>query len=271
MAGPTRQAVLAEFVGTFLLVLIGCGTILSSGNIEKLDPNAVGGHQSALLCAVFAFSVSILFLVTTLRDVSGCHINPAVSFAMLLKRNMDWQSFLWYLAAQFAGATGASLVHWALIPYSESFALGATRLGYHTSPWQGMFIEMFATFILLLVIIGNSHKENNFTVAFTVAPVIAGDILFCGPLTGASMNPARSFGPGLVSSTWRDQWIYYVGPFLGAALAVVMAPLFDFNSKAKRAAVQHAPHHAHHKTDSLDSNAAADGPLNYAQLEAPLL
>jgi aquaporin Z len=205
----TRPPLFAEFFGTFSLVFAGTGAIV-------IDQTTSGGvtHVGIAL----TFGLIVMAMIYTLGDISGAHLNPAVTLGFVLARRFPMKSAPAYLTAQIAGALVASTLLRLLFPASES--LGATIP--RGSPFQSLILETILTFILMLTILAVSSgpKERGITAGIAIGGVIALEALFAGPISGASMNPARSLAPALISGHLKDLWVYMLAPITGAALAV---------------------------------------------------
>lgn len=200
---------LAEFLGTFCLVFAGTGAIVI---------NAESGGAITHLGVALTFGLIVLAMIYTLGDVSGAHMNPAVTLAFAAAGLFPFASVLLYIAAQISGALVASLTLHFLFP--QSATLGATLpIG---SPAQSFALEFILSAILMFVILNVSHgaKEKGITAGIVVGAVIALEALFAGPICGASMNPARSLAPALVSGQLEHLWIYLLAPVLGMLLAI---------------------------------------------------
>jgi len=214
---PLGQSILAEFVGTTILIAIGCGTVLTQQ-----------GNHIALPLVWFM----VLFgLITTFDSVSGAHFNPAVTLAVVAIGKMSWIKASFYIMAQLCGAcVGAALIR-LFVPGSlsnelEAYHLGSTALAEGVEPLDGILIELFLTFLLVTVAFMTAMNpakphENKAFFPLSVASAVAACILFGSPLTGASLNPARSLGPALVSNFWKHQWVYWIGPISGGLLAAL--------------------------------------------------
>jgi aquaporin Z len=204
----------AETFGTFLLVLAGAGA-----PVVDVFSNGAIGRQAA----VTAPGLMVLAMILFMGAVSGAHLNPAVTFAFALRGDFVWRRVPGYILAQLAGATFACLFLWAV--FGKVGALGATVPGAGASEWQAMLIELVLTLGLVSTILGTASKAQNIGPLSGIAVggyiVLAG--LWASPVSGASMNPARSFGPDLVLWDFSHFWIYLVGPLAGAALAVGVA------------------------------------------------
>lgn len=199
----------AEFFGTFALVFAGTGAIVANDTHGSLS------HVGISL----VFGLIVLAMIYTVGDISGAHLNPAVSLGFFLAGRFEKKEVLPYCASQCGGAVAASFLIHLVFPASRS--LGATMPA--GPPLQSFVLEVVMTWLLMLVILNVSHgaKEKGITAGIAVGAVIALDALFGGPVSGASMNPARSFGPALIAGRWHGFWIYLAAPVCGAALAVL--------------------------------------------------
>jgi aquaporin Z len=204
----------AEFFGTFLLVLAACGAVV----VSALSHGAIS--RSA---AVVAPGLMVTAIVLFMGAVSGAHLNPVVSVAFALRLDFPWRRVPGYLLAQLAGAVGACLFLWAAL--GKHGALGATEPGSAVHAWQAMLIELVLTVGLVSTILGTASRAQNVGAlsALGVGGYIALAGLWSSPISGASMNPARSFGPDLVLLDFANFWVYVVGPLAGATLAVLIA------------------------------------------------
>ena len=200
---------LAEFFGTFAMVFAGTGAIVI---------NAESGGAITHLGVALTFGLIVLAMIYTLGDVSGAHMNPAVTVAFAAAGLFPFASVLLYLAAQFSGALLASLTLRFLFPQNAN--LGATIPA--GLPMQSFALEIILSVMLMFVILNVSHgsKEKGITAGIVVGSVIALEALFAGPICGASMNPARSLGPAIVSGHLEHLWIYLAAPVLGMLLAI---------------------------------------------------
>jgi MIP family channel proteins len=205
----SKQCV-AEFIGTFALIFVGVGAIY---------------HNAGLLTVALAHGLTIAVMVSATGGISGGQLNPAVTFGLLIGGKMDLKRSVAYWIAQLLGAIVAAFILLFILSGQgdpRTFALNATP---YLAPKgitavQGVLIEAILTFFLVFVVYGTAvdpraPKIGGVAIGFTVAL----DILFGGPFTGAAMNPARAFGPALASGHWANQWIYWVGPMLGGAMA----------------------------------------------------
>jgi aquaporin Z len=199
----------SEVLGTFMLVLVAAG-----GGIL----HAKG--QISLAAAVVAPGLMVMAIILFMGAVSGAHLNPVVSLAFALRRDFPWPRFFGYVLAQLLGATLACL--FLLAVFGDVEHLGATLPGPGYHNWQALLMEIALTAVLVSVILGTASAAQNVGTigALGVGGYIALAGLWSAPVSGTSMNPARSFGPALVSGTWSSYWVYVIGPLTGALIAV---------------------------------------------------
>ena len=202
----------AEFIGTFTLIVIGAGSIMNG----KAD----------LLGVALAHGLAIAIMVSAFAAISGAHFNPAVSLGMLVTRRIDGKTFLSYVVAQLAGASVAALILRYIFGWSTDAgkSLGSAAVAAGLSPTKAMIAEAIGTLLLVAVIFGVAVDKRgtfNAVAGFPIGLMISLDILLMGPLTGATVNPARWFGPALVSGSWANSWVWIVGPLLGGAVAAL--------------------------------------------------
>jgi len=202
---------ISEFVGTFVLVLFACGTAAVTG--------CTATANGAYILTALAFGLVIVAMAYSIGNVSGCHINPAVSIAVWINKGMDTKDFVGYVVSQFLGATAGAAVLKALIGTEKG--LGCNGL-YDGSVAKSLVIEVILTFVFVLAILGVTSKPENGNVA---GLVIGGSLTLVHLLgiffTGTSVNPARSFGPALLmgGASLACVWVFIVGPLVGGALA----------------------------------------------------
>src|SRR3954451_21349011 len=221
------QRAVAETVGTALLVLVGPGSVVATLVPAGHSKPAVTGAD--LLGISFAFGLVIAALVYTIGKVSGCHINPAVTCALAVTKRFPWREVPGYVGAQVAGAVIGALAIWAVFAHSAiDLGMGMTAFNEDTSTWaQAIFSEGIGTFILMFAILGIVDARSPSELAgLVIGGVVIAIIMIVGPITGASLNPARAFGPELVSALgggathWNQLIPVYVLPGLvGAGLA----------------------------------------------------
>ncbi|MBS0192227.1 MAG: aquaporin [Phycisphaerales bacterium] len=200
---------LAEALGTFCLVFAGTGAIIVD--------QTTGGTVTHVGVAV-TFGLVVMAMIYAFGDVSGAHLNPAVTVGFAVSRRFAARDVPGYVAAQVVGAFAASGLLRMLFPANER--LGATLPA--GAAWQSFVLEVVLTFILMLVILSVSSgpKERGIMAGIAVGGVVGLEAMFAGPICGASMNPARSFAPAVVSGHVSEVWVYLVAPVAGAALAV---------------------------------------------------
>jgi aquaporin NIP len=212
----THQATLlpmlvAEGVGTFGLVFAGCGAIMidviSHGQITHVGVGLV-------------FGLIIAAMISAFGHISGAHFNPAVTLGFVLARHFPLKRLWAYWGAQLVGATLAAATLRLLL--GNVAHLGATVPA--GNPWQSAGFELLLTAGLMIVImaVATDTRAVGQAAAFAIGATVGLEALFAGPISGASMNPARSLGPALMSGTWMDQWVYVVAPLLGAALGALL-------------------------------------------------
>ena len=201
----------AEFFGTFCLVFAGTGAIVV---------NESGGGVISHLGVAAAFGLVVMVMIYTVGDVSGAHLNPAVSIAFFSAGRFAGALVLPYIASQILGALAASGILRALFPANTNLGLTAPA----GSVLQAFVFEVILTLILMWVILSVSTgaKEKGITAGVAVGAVIGLEALFGGPISGASMNPARSLGPAIIALKTEALWIYLVAPVVGALLAILV-------------------------------------------------
>lgn len=205
----------AEFIGTFALVFIGGGTIITSPLLSQ---------QAAVVNIAFAHGLILALLVTATMRISG-HLNPAVTAGFLATRRIEPMMAVVYWIAQFLGAIVAAYILKALYPPQ---IVAVTRLGGQSisadiNLLQAVFLEAIATFFLVFVVFGTAVDPKAPKVGgFAIGLTVTAGILAIGPLTGGSMNPARSFGPAVVTHIFEGQTAYWVGPLLGGVAAALL-------------------------------------------------
>ena len=205
------KKLIAESIGTFALVFAGTGAIV----IDEVSGGAVTPLGVAL-----TFGLIVLAMIYTLGDVSGAHINPAVTIGFWFSRRFAGRDVLPYVASQCAGAFAASGILRFLFP--QSTLLGTTLPS--GPPWQSFVLEFLLTTILMFVILGVSTgaREKGITAGIVVGSVIALEAMFAGPICGASMNPARSLAPAVVSTHLENLWIYLAAPVAGGFAGIFL-------------------------------------------------
>lgn len=206
------KAGFAESLGTLLLVLIGCGS-----TVHK---------EGTLLSVALCFGLTVASVVWSIGHISGAHINPAVTIGLLVTRKISLMRGLLYILAQMIGAIlGAALLKGF---FPNPGTMGSTLVADDVSVFQAFVIEIIITFVLVFVVmssIDTGRKDLGGSVPLSIGLAVTTCVLAAGPLTGASMNPARSFGPAIVSNNMTNHWVYWLGPILGGIIAAL---LYDF-------------------------------------------
>jgi aquaporin NIP len=203
------RKLIAEFIGTFALVFSGTGAIVI---------NQVSGGAITHVGIALTFGLIVMAMIYCFGDVSGAHLNPAVTIGFCAARRFPLREVPGFIGAQVLGAMAASGLIRVLFPQNAN--LGATLPA--GAEYQSFTLEVVLTFFLMLVVLSVSTgaKEKGITAGIAVGAVIALEAMFAGPICGASMNPARSLAPAAVSGHWEHLWIYVVAPLVGALLAV---------------------------------------------------
>jgi MIP family channel proteins len=211
----------AEAIGTFALCFIGAGAICIAQLMEGKVTNA------GLIGIALAHGSVLAVMISAMGHISGGHFNPAVTFGALVGEKISGGMAGAYVASQLVGGVIAGFLLLLVFPESvwKPVNLGTPGLGAGVTMGAGILVEMVLTFFLVLVVYGTGIDDRGtwkaiggFGIGFTVLC----DILMGGPLTGASMNPARTFGPGLAASYWDNHLVYWIGPLLGGGLAGVV-------------------------------------------------
>jgi aquaporin TIP len=220
IASPAAwQAAVAECVATLLFVFLGAGTVVVTGELLK------EGLTSARLVAIaLAHGLSIALLVAATANLSGGHINPAVTFGALITGKIGPTKAAMYVVAQLVGAVLGAFALKLVIPPAAQGNLGAHGLGPGITVGSGLFAEIVLTFALVFVIFATAMDPRGpgYLAPPAIGLTVLVDHLFGVPVTGASMNPARSFGPALAAGAWDHHWIFWVGPLIGGGLAALV-------------------------------------------------
>lgn len=203
----------AECVGTYGLVTAGCGAIMVNAQTGLLT------HVGVAL----TFGLIITVMVAAVGHISGAHFNPAVTVAFAVTRHFAWRDVPFYIGAQLLGASlGAFTLRLLLGDIAQ---IGVTLPA--GSVWQSFGLEMLLTAVLMFVIISvaTDYRAVGSPAALAIGFTVALDALWGGPISGASMNPARSLGPALVAGVWANQWLYWLAPLIGACLGAMIYQL----------------------------------------------
>ena len=207
---PLARLLAAEFVGTFALVFAGCGAIMVDAQTGAL------GHVGVAI----SFGLVIMVMIYAVGHISGAHFNPAVSFAFALSRHFPWPRLLGYWAAQLLGALAAAAILRGSL--GNIAHVGATLPS--GSQGQSFLWELVMTFFLMFVImaVATDTRAVGEAAAIAIGGTVGLDAMFGGPISGASMNPARSVGPAFVSGDLHALWLYILAPLAGAALGALI-------------------------------------------------
>jgi aquaporin NIP len=205
---------IAELIGTFALVFCGTGAVI----VNEVMPGSVTHVGIAI-----TFGLIVMGMIYALGEKSGAHLNPAVTIAFAVNGNFSLKETAPYIISQLAGAIAASAVLKLLFP--SSVLLGATIPA--GSNMQSFILEFILTFFLMLVIINvaKGSKEQGLFAGIAIGSVVLLEAMFAGPVSGASMNPARSLGPAIVSGEIKQVWIYITAPVLGAVASIAIYKL----------------------------------------------
>ena len=202
----------AEFIGAFALIFIGAAAIIQTGGQN-------------LVAIAIAHGLAIALLVSSLGHISGGLFNPALTIGLWATRRLDTISTVAYIIAQLLGAVVAALALVLVFPEAlrDAVSLGVPLLGRGIDFAQGVIIEAIATFFLMLAVFGTALDPRGPKLGgFGIGLILTMDILAVGTLTGAAMNPARTFGPALVGGEWSNHLVYWIGPIIGAVVAALV-------------------------------------------------
>lgn len=201
---------LSEFLGTFMLVFCGTGAII-------INQEAAGSITQAGIAITFGLTVAVL--IYALGDISGAHFNPAVSIAFRLANKTKTPEMAFYIGSQITGAIMASVLLKLIFPFNELLGTTLPR----GSEMQSFVLEFFLSFMLMFIILNVAHgaKEQGIMAGLAIGFTVLLEAMFAGPISGASMNPARSLAPALISGHTEHLWIYLSATIAGAGFAVL--------------------------------------------------
>ena len=200
---------IAEFIGTFALVFFGCGSMI----LSEINPSAISVDSIPII-----FGLIVAAMIYALGDISGAHFNPAVSFAFYKNKNINLKELCYYIPSQIIGAVLASFSHSFFFGKNHSFGMTINKL----TVSQGAFLEILISMFLMLTIISvaTNEKISKHITGFSIGGIIAVCSFVAGPFTGASMNPARSIGPAILSYNFNHIIIYILCPIIGAMIGL---------------------------------------------------
>jgi MIP family channel proteins len=199
----------AEFIGTYALVTAGCGAIMVNAQTGALT------HVGVAL----TFGLVIAVMIAATGHISGAHFNPAVTIAFAVTRHFPWRAVLFYVSAQVLGAVSGALTLRLLL--GEIASLGATLPAGSAGQAFGLEVLLSAALMFVIIAVATDTRAVGAPAALAIGFTVAVDALWGGPISGASMNPARSFGPALIAGVWTDQWIYWLAPVIGAIVGAL--------------------------------------------------
>ncbi|OMO95711.1 Major intrinsic protein [Corchorus capsularis] len=208
------QKTVAELVGTFFLVFVGCGAVIISQD-----------HDLGVAGIAIAWGLVLTAAIYAVGHISGAHFNPAVTLAFATARKFPWKLVPTYLLAQVLGATLASLTLRVLHHEKDKIKLAVTQYQKpQTSDLEALTWEFIITFFLMFNIcaVATDHRASKVITGITIGATLAFNAIIAGPITGASMNPARSLGPAVVSGVYKNLWVFIVAPILGALFATLV-------------------------------------------------
>lgn len=206
---------IAEFIGTFVLVVFGCGS-------------ALNGMSTGMVA--LAFGLAVVAMAYSIGNISGCHINPAISLAMLIRKNISFKDFIAYVIAQCLGAIAGAGVLCVIFGRECGFGANMAAAQLNITVSQAFIIEVVLTFVFVLAAVGATAKAENSSVAGLIIGLSLTLVHILGiPLTGTSVNPARSLGPALFAGgvALNQLWVFIVAPFIGAAVAALVYTLIE--------------------------------------------
>ncbi|KAJ0086870.1 hypothetical protein Patl1_08531 [Pistacia atlantica] len=218
------QKVVAELMGTYILIFAGCGSAL----VNKIQSLTIVG-------IALVWGLVLMAMIYTLGHVSGAHFNPAVTIAFAASRKLSWKQVPLYVLSQVLGATLASLTLRVLFTDQDNIHATTTQYTDATSDLEAITWEFIITFILMFTICGvaTDHRASKDFAGVAIGVTLLFNVMIAGPITGASMNPARSLGPAVASGVYKNLWVYIVAPIIGAMAAALVYSLLRVPTPAK--------------------------------------
>jgi len=230
------NCLLAEFTGTLFLVLVGCGSCTGG---DRFDAQVQLDDQANIVRISLCFGIVVASLAQALGHISGCHINPAVTLGLITARKIGIIKGILYMMAQCLGGIAGAAILYGIVPGSLRGAngLGQTTLNPQISTGNGVAVEMLISCVLVLVVFGSAADTMNSVNVKGSPPLAIGlSITACHlwaiPLTGSSMNPARTLGPAVIMKNTENLWVYWVGPLLGGFIAAIIYQII-FRARAE--------------------------------------
>lgn len=227
---------IAEFIGTMVLVLFGCGTAVVTGGLS----GGTGNGTLGVLAIALAFGLSIVAAAYAIGHISGCHVNPAVSLAVLINGGLSFSDFIGYIIAQIAGAFAGSGILALITKNSELTGFGSNGFGelsaVQLTSAGAVIVEIVLTFVFVMTILGVTSNEKTSNIAGIVIGLTLTFVHIIGiPLTGTSVNPARSLAPAIFEggAALSQVWVFILAPLVGAALAALVFK-YVFAPKAEK-------------------------------------
>ncbi|XP_062857390.1 aquaporin-4 [Trichomycterus rosablanca] len=243
------RSVSGEFLSMLIFVLLSLGSTINWTTTKDNPPSNV-------ILISLCFGLSIATLVQCFGHISGAHINPAVTAAMVATCKLSLAKGVFYLGAQCLGAIVGAAVLYGVTPPGVRGALGVTTVHANISPGHALVIELFITFQLVFTVFATCDPKRSDlkgSAALSIGLSVCVGHLFAIPYTGASMNPARSFGPAVIMGNWENHWVYWLGPIMGGVLAAAMYEyLFCPNPELKKRYTNVLPRKSLHSAHYLD-------------------
>ncbi|KAK1553958.1 hypothetical protein Q3G72_005826 [Acer saccharum] len=207
------QKIVAELIGTYIFIFVGCGSALVD-QVQKLT----------IVGIALVWGLALMAMIYAVGHVSGAHFNPAVTIAFTAARKLPWKQSPTYVLAQLLGATLACLTLKVLFHDKENIHLITTQYSDATTDLEAIAWEFIMTFILMFTICGvaTDHRACKDFAGVAIGVTLLFNVMISGPITGASMNPARSIGPAVVSGVYKNLWVYIVAPIIGAMAAALV-------------------------------------------------